>query len=510
MSYRNPVVDKVERLLRESGVETSPTRGKRRRPPSGPLRRFWRKLRNLFLLLLLCAMLALAGLGYWSTGTVTDPVNPPNALGRLPWTPAVDPRIGIEEAFRAPSQAATVPIGWERIPFFWSNLQQDGPASWNAFATNHDKQIDREIALGRHLVGLLINTPGWAATQPSLHGASPPKGLYLPYDDPGNYWGHFVGLIAKRYAGRIDDWIIWNEVNIPSGHWKTWGGSHADYAQLLKVAYLAAKAANPNARIILAGDPYWYDHGAFFEDLLHLLASDPTARAHEYYFDAANLHLYSRPTDMVTVVTWYRDAMRKAGIEKPIWISETNAAPYDDTVRLSARGGFRATLDDQASFIIQAFALDLALGVQRIEVNRMIDGSDFKAGGAPLGLVRNDGTVRPAFDAYRTAATIFAGATGGTIAENKSTGVYTVTLHRPGYDITVLWDQKPVADIVKMPVSPQAQCYDKFGEQCSASIVKVVKGMAEVHLEGATGNTNSADPNDYVIGGNPVIVVDRA
>lgn len=454
--------------------------------------------------LLLCVAVVMALLGFKFTGTATDPINTPTSIRTVLPNTTVDPRIGIVDAFRAPSQAATVPIGWERILFWWKELQKDGPNSWDSFATNHDRQINQELSLGRHLAGALINTPDWAAAQPSEHGASPPKGLYLPYNDPNNYWGHFVGEMAKRYAGRIDDWIIWNEVNIPTGTWRTWSGSNADYAQLVMVAYQAAKAANPHARIVLAGDPYWYDHGAFFLDLIHRLTTAPGAQANQAYFDVVNLHLYSRPTEMQPIVDWYRNTMQNAGVVKPIWISETNAIPYDDTVRRYHRGGFLASLDDQASFMIQTFAIDLALDVQRFEVNRMLDGSDFAAGGEPFGLVRNDGTVRPAFSAYRTAATLFAGTTSGTIQHDSHTGVYTVTLQRPGATITVLWDLKPASATVSLPVVSTVQFFDKFGQHPNVS---VSGGRATIQLAGATGNTNNANAADYVIGGNPMIVV---
>jgi hypothetical protein len=307
--------------------------------------------------------------------------------------------------------------------------------------------------------------------------------------------------MARHYAGRIDDWIIWNEVNIPNGKWHTWAGSAADYAQLVKVAYLAARAANPHARIILAGDPYWYDHGAFFTELLQRLTAD---HQNGGYFDVANLHLYSRPSDMATVVTWYRQTMARFGLQKPIWISETNAIPYDDSARPLPRGNFYASLDDQASFIIQAFAIDLAMGVQRIEVNRMLDGSDVTAGGEPFGLVRNDGTVRPAFYAYRTVVNLFSGASGGTLHLGAADGVDTVTLQKPGATITVIWDQRPTAATARIPAGPGATVYDKFGEQLP---VQPQHGVLTLHLAGSTDNTDSADPRDYVVGGSPLIVV---
>ena len=505
-------IKELERQLHGTGTAAPLTGGngprrdrdKDRRAPRPRWGRLWRRLRLRGLTLLACTLVALFGLFALTTGTATDPALPASTAPAAV-SPRPDPRFGIVEAFRAPDFAARLPIGWERLVFWWKSLQPDGPDSWNAFATNHDHQIDAEVAAGRQLAGVLINTPDWAAVNPAQHGNSVPKGLYLPYDDPHNYWGHFVGLIAKHYAGRVNDWIIWNEVNIPSGQYHTWDGTQADYAQLVKVAYLAAKAANPKARIVLAGDPYWYDHGALFRSLLARLGGDPGAKAHHDYFDIVNLHLYSRPLEMAPIVDEYRRDMSRAGISKPIWIAETNAAPYNDYVRSYPRGAFRDSLDDQVSFIVQAFAIDLAIGVDRIEVNRMVDGTDVAAGGEPLGLVRNDGTARPAIAGYRTAATLFAGVTGGSVAYDRRTGVYTVTLRRGGATISVIWDQHPGPATASIPaLRPSAHVYDKFG---MGRAIRPHSGRYTFALAPATGNTNGSDPADYVIGGSPLILV---
>ncbi|HVC82608.1 MAG TPA: hypothetical protein VNL35_19140 [Chloroflexota bacterium] len=495
MSKRPPsTAGDVERLLRQAGVAAPPTPPRRRGTPRTRWGRFRRVVKWRLLWVLFCVAVALFVLLKLSTGQVGDTPGQPAT--------ARDPRFGVVEGFAKPRDATILGVGWERMVFWWKSLQPTGPDSWNNFATAHDTTINAELAAGRQIAGLLINTPAWAASNPSARDASPPKGLYLPYHDPNNYWGHFVGLIAKRYAGRIDNWIIWNEVNIPSGQFHTWAGSDADYARLVQVAYLAARAANPHARIILAGDPYWYDHGALFVKLLTLLTAD---HAHNASFDVVNLHLYSRPSDMAKIVAWYRATLTRFGLSKPIWIAETNAIPYDDPARSLPRGHFYASLDDQASFIVQAFAIDLAMGVQRIEVNRMVDGSDFTAGGEPFGLVRNDGSVRPAFFAYRTVVDLFSGVTGGTEHLDTTTGIYTVVLHKPGATLTVVWNQRPTAATARIAaLGPTATVYDKFGQR---STVHARNGVFSLPLWPATGNTNSADPSDYVIGGSPLIVV---
>ncbi len=418
----------------------------------------------------------------------------------------LDHRFGVVEAWREPSDAADLSVGWERLTMWWKSFQPSGPSEWNSFATDKDAHIDAEVADGRQLVGELINTPDWAAANPSDHGNSVPKGLYLPYNDPNNYWGHFVGMIAKHYAGRIDQWIIWNEVNIPSGKFATWDGSVRDYAQLVKVAYLAAHAVNPNARIILYGDPYWYDHGAFFRQLLSILTSDAAAAANQDYFDAINLHLYNRPSDYVMVVDLYRQWLADRGLDKPVWIGETNAVPYDDPLRLYPKSGFFCTLNDQASYIVDVFALGLALNVQRMEVNRMIDGSDFKQGGEPFGLVRNDMSKRPEYLAYKLVASLFKGVTGGVIRSSQQSGVYEVDLQKPGATIVVAWNQKPDAISLAIPaLSAQAMLYDKFG---ASQQVVAQSGQYQITLQPATDNSDPANPDDYVVGGSPVILVE--
>ena len=183
----------------------------------------------------------------------------------------------------------------------------------------------------------------------------------------------------------------------------------ADYAQLTKVAYLAAKSVNPQAQIVLLRRPLLVRPRRLFYQTDGDLSHDPHAAANHDYFDDANLHLYSRPSDYQTIITLYNQIMAQYGIHKPIWLSETNAIPYNDPIRTYAKAGFFGTMDDQASYIIEAFSLALALNVQHIEVNRMVDGTDFKAGGEPFGLLRNNKTARPEYYAYQAATALYRG-----------------------------------------------------------------------------------------------------
>jgi hypothetical protein len=133
-----------------------------------------------FLLLVLCSLL----------------ISPVRAQPSPP-----DPRFGAVEAFRDPVAAAEAGVGWERILFYWSELQPNGPEDWNGYHVP-DEWLNLASIQGREVVGLLKHTPAWATD--GLPGCSVPRGLDLPVDDPGNLWATFVRRVVGMYAGRID------------------------------------------------------------------------------------------------------------------------------------------------------------------------------------------------------------------------------------------------------------------------------------------------------------------
>lgn len=414
-----------------------------------------------------------------------------------------DPRFGLNQAWEDGAVADRAGAGWSRLTFWWSAFQPRGAGDWNYFATDNDSYIDDELKRGRELAGVVLNVPSWAGTSPN----SVPRNLYLPWDHPDNYWGQFMRRLSSKYAGKINTWIIWNEVDIPDGMWRTWDGSLEDYVQLLAVAYRATKAGNPRARVAHYGSPWWYDRGEYLTRFLDALAAHPEAHQHHYFFDIGNLHLYSRAADISKVVPWYREQLTARGIpQKPIWIGETNVIPYDDPIWHESKGGFRASMDEQASYIVESFAIYIALDVERIGVNRLLDGADFRGGGEPFGMLRNDGTARPAFRAFQVAARYLADAEP--ISYTDTNGVTVIQLERDGERITVAWTLRPQPRSVSFQgIASGALVVSKYGEADLAWADQ--DGFYSFELAPATANSNDADPQDYVVGGDPLIVVER-
>ncbi|MCA9936045.1 MAG: hypothetical protein H6662_15325 [Ardenticatenaceae bacterium] len=310
--------------------------------------------------------------------------------------------FGVIESTENPDAAAELGVGWTRIIFHWGRVQGDGPDAWTP--PINDAQLDAEIAAGREVTGLLIGIPDWARGDDGL-----PRGLWLPANDPGNAWAVFVREVVGRYDGRITHWTIWNEPDIPAGELAhTWDGSVADFAQLLRVAYLTAKDVNPAVTIHLAAFTYWADVNAGTEQymarLLDELLADPQAAAHNTYFDVASAHLYFQPNQIYDLLTLFQDIMRRRGLSQPIWLAETNAPPMDDPAWRVAQPHLLVTQQEQAAFVPQALVSAMAAGAERIAIYKLQDTPDDRAANPePFGLLRQDGSQRPAFGTYETA-----------------------------------------------------------------------------------------------------------
>ena len=190
----------------------------------------------------------------------------------------------------------------------------------------------------------------------------------------------------------------------------TWIGSDQQYLELLKTAYQAIKAANPNATVIFGATSYWVDINIGRQPFFSLLPSGLSTRVlANVFFDVAAFNIYWCPDDLLRVHREMKQAMNKRGMDKPIWITETNAMPFDDGATPKSPNGQRVTMEQQADFAIQALALSSAAGYQRIGWYRMTDGNIWQQQEV-WGLVRDNGSPRPVFQAMKTALPLFAGA----------------------------------------------------------------------------------------------------
>ena len=225
-----------------------------------------------------------------------------------------DPRFGMTEAFWQPEEAAELGVGWERILFYWRELQPDGPDDWNTLHVL-EEWLDEADAQGGTVVGLLKNTAPWASEDGTEAGL--PKGLYLDIDDPENLWASFVRRTADYYGERgVTNWIIWNEPDIKPGvYGYEFAGDLSDYYQLVKVAYKVIKEEQPEALIHLAGLTWWHDQ-SFLDRLIAQAANDPEAKENGYFFDVISLHIYFRTETIPVILNAVNRIQEKYGLDK--------------------------------------------------------------------------------------------------------------------------------------------------------------------------------------------------
>ncbi|MBN1979406.1 MAG: hypothetical protein JW918_18575 [Anaerolineae bacterium] len=421
--------------------------------------------------------------------------------------PPPDRRFGAADvanhdpAIYAMSSTAAVEAGvaWERILLYWSELQREGPGDWNGYHVP-DEWLTQAAAADREVVALLKNTPAWATDgQP---GCGVPRGLYLPVDDPGNLWSGFVRKTVEIYKGRISHWIIWNEPDIaPDSFGAEWCGTIEDYYQLLKVAYLAAHQVDPDATIHLAGLTRWHDP-TYLQRFLAVATSDPTGPEHGYYFDVVSLHIYFQPETIPDIFSETYAAMAAYSISKPIWLNETNAASNSDPPYWELpEANFNVTLEEQAGFLLQAFAVALNSGAERIAVYKWVDNPP-RPGEEPNGIIRLDGSRRPAFDAYKLITTHYAGAVSA--SEDRQPLYTVVTLDLGTRTTRVLWARTQAPATVSLPAqSAQARLIDQAGAE---QTVTPVGGQYTVTLPGA----RCADKRGCIIGGFTYLLVEES
>ena len=201
--------------------------------------------------------------------------------------------------------------GWLRVMVDWSTIERvRGQYDWSV--------PDRVIgAARRHHLRVLSNvltTPQWAR-------GSAPLGIYAPPADPAAL-GRFMKAFIGRYPD-VTDHEIWNEPNLPL----FWGAQAPDpvrYTALLRAAYVAIKAVQPNSTVVAAG----LSPGAGATGFVAAMYAAGAQR----FFDALAMHPYVFPGGITATPNGWTEVggiravmMRHGDARKKIWLTEIGA-----------------------------------------------------------------------------------------------------------------------------------------------------------------------------------------
>ena len=131
------------------------------------------------------------------------------------------------------------------VEFFpWAYLEPGrGEFGWR----HADEIIDHATNQGLTVIARLGLVPAWARPDPRERETT------FNYLDADHYadFGNFVYTFVDHYRGRVRHIIIWNEPNL-SFEWGLQPVSAQEYIDLLRIAYVRAKDADPNV-VVLAG-----------------------------------------------------------------------------------------------------------------------------------------------------------------------------------------------------------------------------------------------------------------
>lgn len=171
-----------------------------------------------------------------------------NVFGILPFDPPALPVTTVKSSLNP---------AYQRVEVRWST-EQSGPATAITFADEADNRIKSIEAAGiRVLPSIYVGRATWINNHNEPQGSQasasyPPFDLSTTFNPDYGYsqsYYNFVKQYVGHYAGHFDYVAVENEENSIL----YWGGSSDQYLKLLKTAYLAIKAADPNAKVTDGG-----------------------------------------------------------------------------------------------------------------------------------------------------------------------------------------------------------------------------------------------------------------
>lgn len=242
-------------------------------------------------------------------------------------------------------------MGWGKGYVNWATVEPEmGEFRW----VDPDNVVEAFSDQGIKILMRIHGTPSWARPVDSSY-THPPEDV----ED----FAKFMAALASRYKGQVSAYEIWNEPNL-SYEWGNLPPDPKAYTAMLKAAYQAVKAVDPEALVITGGlattgggSPTAYGDLDFLQDLYGAGAGD--------YFDAVGSHPYtfgrsphetdpwglslSRVDEQYEVMTAHGDG------EKPIWITELGWVVQSNW-DLGEHQDISVSEAQQAEYLVDAYA----------------------------------------------------------------------------------------------------------------------------------------------------------
>ncbi|MEJ7784393.1 MAG: hypothetical protein WKF96_06285 [Solirubrobacteraceae bacterium] len=301
-------------------------------------------------------------------------------------------------------------IGLIRLTFDWASIERTrGVYDFSLY----DKKIAAAAKQDMSILAVLFNPPRFHSARPRRKAL---EGVYYPKNFAE--MGKFGAAVAQRYGRNGTLWTdrpalpkvpltafqVWNEPNLRH-YWPT-GPSAKGYVALLKATGSGIRAVDPEAEIVTAGMPdSRISDPPFFTYLRQMYRAGARGT-----FDTLAVNAYAENVPlMMRILTRTRKVMRQNndGASK-LWVTEMG---WSDRGPGST---YKAGVKGQARYIggaIKAFARNRArLKLRGFVYYSWRDGRPYAPKfqdfwGLHTGLLNRRGKPKPAFTAFKSAAT---------------------------------------------------------------------------------------------------------
>jgi hypothetical protein len=362
--------------------------------------------------MLICLAMAAAPAGAAQPGTVPD----------ITWGTShaeIDKTIGLMRA---------AGVQWVRTNVPWNAIEPNRKGSYNeGFLSEIDYAIQKARAAGMQVVMPVSDgVPYWASADPHKSGGQWQK-TYHPRSY-GDYADFFAFVVNRYKAMGVHAYEVWNEPNLKR-FWAS-GVNAGEFAQMLRAAYPAIKAADPDSTVIMGGLS-GNDHG-YLEQVYRAGGGGS--------FDAVGIHPYAwgDPSNCWTDASGHnaRDAfcgieeMRRVMVShgdasKSLWITEMGWSTCQNSASACMQSGVSPA--QQALYTTKAFhILDQRYPYVKVALvyNFRNDSwlhDDPRDWEAQTGLLDTHFRPKAAYAAFRAYALAKGGSTAGSYASVRAT-----------------------------------------------------------------------------------------
>jgi len=284
---------------------------------------------------------------------------------------------------------------WLRTTIKWNVVQPDNHTSFDW--TDADRLIDAARQRGLQLDIIVNGTPNWALPSDARDDPAHPPANLSDYAD-------FLRAAVTRYKDRVHYWELGNEPNHVTGWSPT--PDPARYAELLRTTYPVIKTADPNAAVLIGGIGGEQNSANRIPGDLFLQALYQNGA--KGFFDIVSYHPYTYPSlasqggrSWQRMLNARRIMEQNGDASKQIWATEYGAPTNGPRPRSVVSEAKQAAMVSDAYTLFASYPWSGPMFWFTFH-DKGTDTSDQQNF---FGLVNADFTPKPAYHAYKLAAT---------------------------------------------------------------------------------------------------------